>query len=214
ALRLGSTRRGGGVHDAGRSDGVGDRANWRRHGRGLNDLWLLKSAARSGPLRKRRDAGARILIGWGWYPCPAGGDDENMTFACKPDTNLQKLTCKHNLSASEGFGRERPTCSRAFPSEHPFAARIKVMSRFPKIVTGAAAGAALFMLGIMAGQAQPAPQGNAAPSATTPSATTSRQVELLGKILDMVQSNYVDKPDDGKLLNSAINGILGGLDPH
>jgi carboxyl-terminal processing protease len=83
------------------------------------------------------------------------------------------------------------------------------MSRFPRIVTGAAVGAALFMFGIMAGHAQPGPRGN-----TTPSATTSRQVELLGKILDMVQSNYVDKPDDGKLLNSAINGILGGLDPH
>jgi carboxyl-terminal processing protease len=83
------------------------------------------------------------------------------------------------------------------------------MSRFPKIVTGAAAGAALFMLGIMAGHAQLAPQGS-----TTHSATTSRQLELLGKILDMVQSNYVDKPDDGKLLNSAINGIISGLDPH
>jgi carboxyl-terminal processing protease len=83
------------------------------------------------------------------------------------------------------------------------------MSRFPNIVTGAAAGAALFMLGIVAGHAQLAPHGS-----TTPSAATSRQLELLGKILDMVQSNYVDKPDDGKLLNSAINGILGGLDPH
>jgi carboxyl-terminal processing protease len=83
------------------------------------------------------------------------------------------------------------------------------MSRFPNIVTGAATGAALFMLGIVAGHAQLAPHGN-----TTPSAATSRQLELLGKILDMVQSNYVDKPDDGKLLNSAINGILGGLDPH
>jgi carboxyl-terminal processing protease len=83
------------------------------------------------------------------------------------------------------------------------------MSRFPRIVTGAAVGAALLLSGIMAGQAQPSPQSNA-----TPSAATSRQLELLGKILDMVQSNYVDKPDDGKLLNSAINGILGGLDPH
>jgi carboxyl-terminal processing protease len=81
------------------------------------------------------------------------------------------------------------------------------MSRFAKIVTGAAAGAALFMFGALAGYAQPVPQGSTAPSA-------SRQLELLGKILDMVQSNYVDKPDDGKLFNSAINGILGGLDPH
>jgi len=84
------------------------------------------------------------------------------------------------------------------------------MLRFPKIVTGAAAGAALFMLGIMAGHAQLAPQGSTTPSATTP----QQQLELLGKVLDMVRSNYVDKPDDGKLLSSAINGIIGGLDPH
>ena len=84
------------------------------------------------------------------------------------------------------------------------------MLRFPKIVTGAAAGAALFMLGIMAGHAQLAPQGSTTPSATTP----QQQLELLGRVLDMVRSNYVDKPDDGKLLSSAINGIIGGLDPH
>ena len=83
------------------------------------------------------------------------------------------------------------------------------MMRFPKIVTGAAAGAALFMLGTMAGHAQTSPHGT-----TAPSAETSRQIELLGKILDTVRSNYVDKPDDGKLLDSAINGIIGSLDPH
>jgi carboxyl-terminal processing protease len=83
------------------------------------------------------------------------------------------------------------------------------MMRFPKIVTGAAAGAALFMLGTMAGHAQTSPHGT-----TAPSAENSRQLELLGKILDTVRSNYVDKPDDGKLLDSAINGIIGSLDPH
>jgi carboxyl-terminal processing protease len=83
------------------------------------------------------------------------------------------------------------------------------MSRFPKFVTGAAAGAALFVLGAMAGHAQTSPHGT-----TAPSTENSRQIELLGKILDTVRSNYVDKPDDGKLLDSAINGIIGSLDPH
>jgi len=83
------------------------------------------------------------------------------------------------------------------------------MLRFPKIVTGAAAGAALFMLGIMSGHAQTDPHAS-----TTPSVETSRQLELLGKVLALVQSNYVDKPDDGKLLTSAINGVLSALDPH
>jgi carboxyl-terminal processing protease len=82
------------------------------------------------------------------------------------------------------------------------------MLRLPKILTGAAvATALLFMLGTVPGHTQVAPN-------TTPSAETSRQIELLSKLLDIVRSNYVDKPDDGKLPTSAINGILSALDPH
>jgi carboxyl-terminal processing protease len=29
-----------------------------------------------------------------------------------------------------------------------------------------------------------------------------------------VRADYVEKPDDGKLIESAINGMLAGLDPH
>jgi carboxyl-terminal processing protease len=83
------------------------------------------------------------------------------------------------------------------------------MLRFPKIIPGAAAGAALFMLGILSGHAQDVPHGS-----STPSVETARQLELLGKVLDIVRSDYVDKTDDGKLLTSAVNGILGALDPH
>jgi carboxyl-terminal processing protease len=83
------------------------------------------------------------------------------------------------------------------------------MLRFPKIVIGAGTGAALFMLGIMSGHTQVGPQDSA-----TAGIKTSRQLELLGKVLDIVRSDYVDKPDDGKLLTAAINGVLGTLDPH
>jgi carboxyl-terminal processing protease len=83
------------------------------------------------------------------------------------------------------------------------------MLRFPRIVIAAGTGAALLMLGIVSGHTQAAPQGSA-----TSGVETSRQLELLGKILDTVRSNYVDKSDDGKLLTAAINGILGSLDPH
>ena len=83
------------------------------------------------------------------------------------------------------------------------------MLRFPKIVIGAGTGVALFVLGIVSGHTQVGPQES--PTAST---ETSRQLELLGKVLDLVRSNYVDKPDDGKLLTAAINGVLGALDPH
>jgi carboxyl-terminal processing protease len=83
------------------------------------------------------------------------------------------------------------------------------MLRLPKIVTGAAVAGALLMLGITSGHTQVGRLGS-----TTPSVETSRQLELLGRLLDIVRSEYVDKPDDGKLLTSAINGILSALDPH
>jgi carboxyl-terminal processing protease len=83
------------------------------------------------------------------------------------------------------------------------------MLRFPKIVIGVGTGVALFMLGIMSGHTQVGPQDG-----TTAGIETSRQLELLGKVLDIVRSDYVDKPDDGKLLTAAINGVLGALDPH
>jgi carboxyl-terminal processing protease len=85
------------------------------------------------------------------------------------------------------------------------------MLRFPKIVTGAATGAALFMLGVISGHSQVAPPANTAPA---PSADTYRQLQVLGKIMDLVRSDYVDKMGDDKLVTAAINGILGALDPH
>jgi carboxyl-terminal processing protease len=90
----------------------------------------------------------------------------------------------------------------------PITTEENTMLRLPKIVTGVAVAAALLlMLGTVPGHTQVAPS-------TAPSAETSRQIELLGKVLDIVRSNYVDKQDDGKLLTSAINGILSALDPH
>src|SRR5215472_12549397 len=80
---------------------------------------------------------------------------------------------------------------------------------FRRVVTGAAVGAAFFMLGLNSGHTQVGPQGT-----STPSVEINRQLELLGKILSIVRSDYVDKPDDGKLLSAAIDGIVKSLDPH
>ncbi len=80
---------------------------------------------------------------------------------------------------------------------------------FRKVVVGAATGAALLAFSFNPGYTQVGPRG-----ATTPSAETSRQLEVLGKVLEIVRSDYVDKPDDEKLLNAAIDGIVKSLDPH
>src|ERR1700756_1428541 len=53
--------------------------------------------------------------------------------------------------------------------------------------------------------------GSTARAAT---ADTYRQLNLFGDVFERVRSDYVEKPDDGKLVESAISGMLSGLDPH
>jgi carboxyl-terminal processing protease len=43
---------------------------------------------------------------------------------------------------------------------------------------------------------------------------TYRQLNLFGDVFEKVRSDYVEKPDDSKLIESAINGMLTSLDPH
>jgi carboxyl-terminal processing protease len=41
-----------------------------------------------------------------------------------------------------------------------------------------------------------------------------RQLSLFGLVFERVRTEYVDKPEPGKLVQFAINGMLSGLDPH
>ncbi|HCY55778.1 MAG TPA: peptidase S41, partial [Oceanicaulis sp.] len=43
---------------------------------------------------------------------------------------------------------------------------------------------------------------------------TFRQLELFGDILSRIESDYVSDPDQVELIEAAINGMLGSLDPH
>ncbi len=51
-------------------------------------------------------------------------------------------------------------------------------------------------------------------SATSPNNEIYRQLDLFGDVLERVRNDYVEKPDDTKLIESAINGMLASLDPH
>jgi carboxyl-terminal processing protease len=51
-------------------------------------------------------------------------------------------------------------------------------------------------------------------SATAAAADTYRHLSLFGDVFERVRAAYVEKPDDSKLLEWAINGMLSGLDPH
>lgn len=55
-----------------------------------------------------------------------------------------------------------------------------------------------------------------APSKSAPPADSEiyRELNVFGEVLDRVRSDYVEKPDDAKLIEAAINGMLTALDPH
>jgi carboxyl-terminal processing protease len=45
-------------------------------------------------------------------------------------------------------------------------------------------------------------------------AASYHQLSLFKEVFERVRDNYVEKPDDAKLIKFAINGMLTGLDPH
>src|SRR3984893_12214911 len=76
------------------------------------------------------------------------------------------------------------------------------------ILLGAASGAALTLV---ATQPRLVFVGASAKAAT---ADTYRPLNLFGDVFERVRADYVEKPDDAKLVESAINGMLNALDPH
>jgi carboxyl-terminal processing protease len=51
-------------------------------------------------------------------------------------------------------------------------------------------------------------------SAKAAAADTYKQLNLFGDVFERVRADYVEKPEDSKLVESAINGMLASLDPH
>jgi len=76
------------------------------------------------------------------------------------------------------------------------------------VLLGAAAGVAVTLL---ATQPRLVMLGASAKAAA---ADTYRQLNLFGDVFERVRADYVEKPDDSKLIEQAINGMLNGLDPH
>ena len=51
-------------------------------------------------------------------------------------------------------------------------------------------------------------------SANAAIAGSYRELNLFGEVFERVRADYVEKPDDSKLIESAIKGMVTGLDPH
>lgn len=86
------------------------------------------------------------------------------------------------------------------------------MQKLLHLSLGAIAGAALALLATAPGLLPLMSGAIASPRADA--SQTYRQLELFGKVFDMVRRDYFEKPDDKKMIASAINGMVSGLDPH
>jgi len=83
-----------------------------------------------------------------------------------------------------------------------------MIRKAPLILFGATAGAAIALL------ATQSPVLFAATNAMAGVEDIYRQLNLFGDVFERVRADYVEKPDDNKLIESAINGMVSGLDPH
>ena len=85
-----------------------------------------------------------------------------------------------------------------------------MMRKTVLLLLGAASGAALTLM-VTQPRLVPIAFGSSAKAAA---ADTYRQLDLFGDVFERVRADYVEKPDDSKLIESAINGMLAGLDQH
>jgi carboxyl-terminal processing protease len=60
------------------------------------------------------------------------------------------------------------------------------------------------------------PQGTSLVAAAKAAARSDAytQLNLFGNVFERIKSSYVEKPDDSKLMEGAINGMISALDPH
>jgi carboxyl-terminal processing protease len=81
------------------------------------------------------------------------------------------------------------------------------MRKVSLVLVGAVFGASLVTFGVQTRLLS----GGAAIAAGS---DTYRNLNLFGDVFEKIRSDYVEKPDEQKLIEAAINGMLASLDPH
>ncbi|PNG26002.1 S41 family peptidase [Methylocella silvestris] len=82
-----------------------------------------------------------------------------------------------------------------------------MMRKVSLVMLGAVLGASVVTVGT---QTRVFSDGVASAAASD----TYRNLNLFGDVFEKIRSDYVEKPDEQKLVESAINGMLTSLDPH
>ena len=80
-----------------------------------------------------------------------------------------------------------------------------MIRKFAPLLTGIVLGASVTLV---------ATNPNLGGAAIAAGSDIYRQLNLFGDVFEKVRSDYVEKPDDSKLIEAAINGMLSSLDPH
>ena len=70
------------------------------------------------------------------------------------------------------------------------------------------------VLGAAATAAAPQALSYVSPAAYAAASDTYRQLNLFGDAFGTIRNDYVEKPDEAKLIEAAINSMLASLDPH
>jgi carboxyl-terminal processing protease len=70
------------------------------------------------------------------------------------------------------------------------------------------------LIGALGAVAVTQPQVFTGGAAVAAASDTYRQLNLFGDVFERVRSDYVEVPDETKLIEAAINGMLTSLDPH
>src|SRR3954468_2591119 len=74
----------------------------------------------------------------------------------------------------------------------------------------------MFSVGVLTGAslAKLVSQTDVLPRAVAASSGTLQQLGLFADVFDKVRTGYVEAPNEGKLIEGALNGMLTSLDPH
>ncbi|MDP9196645.1 MAG: S41 family peptidase [Pseudomonadota bacterium] len=82
--------------------------------------------------------------------------------------------------------------------------------------TGNLLTAVALLLALSLSPACARPEATAADSESRPAASADiyRQLNLFGEVFERIRREYVEQPDEEKLIDAAINGMLTSLDPH
>jgi carboxyl-terminal processing protease len=81
------------------------------------------------------------------------------------------------------------------------------MRKISLVLLGAVIGASAVTLGSQTNFTQPG-------SAVAAAADVYRNLNMFGDVFEKVRNDYVEKPDDKKMVEAAVSGMLSSLDPH